>query len=205
MYYYIDELGYDLLDIFIKKSVRNVFFSSFSLIIKANHVTLIRHFFSIQFNDIRNFILTTSCVRSECNIMTESGWSFLSDCEIRPICQRGPHCVSTVLAILTSKEPEDFQGKMNTQDSCTWSQMQQSYGMKLAYCPIDVRKLKFYMDELIEVNDLFTLSYYKALDPNVILSDPNRTGWITGSHSVILHRDKIIDSRLGVWVKWKSS
>ncbi|CAF3448708.1 unnamed protein product, partial [Rotaria sp. Silwood2] len=63
--------------------------------------------------------------------------SFFRDFEIKPIRQIGPHCVSTVLAMLTGKEPQDFQGKMNTQDPCSWSQVLQPYGMKLAYCPMD--------------------------------------------------------------------
>ena len=122
---------------------------------------------------------------------------FFRDFEIRPIPQRGPHCVSTVLAMLTGKEPEDFQGKMNTQDPRSWSQVLQPYGMQLAYCPMDVRKLKFYMDELIAMDDLFTLSYYTTLNPNEILADPNSTGWVTGSHIIILHRDRIIDPLSG--------
>jgi hypothetical protein len=122
---------------------------------------------------------------------------FFRDRDIRPILQTGPHCVSTTLAVLTGKAPEDFQGKMNTQDPSSWSQVLQPYGMKLSYCPMDVRKLKFYMDELIAMDDLFTLSYYTSLDPKDILGDPNSTGWVTGSHIVILHRDKILDPATG--------
>ncbi|CAF1018490.1 unnamed protein product [Rotaria sordida] len=122
---------------------------------------------------------------------------FFRDFQIKPTRQTGPHCVSTVLAMLTGKKPEDFQGKMNTQDPCSWSRVLQPYGMKLAYCPMDVRKLKFYMDELIAFDDLFTLSYYTTLDPKEILADPDNAGWITGSHIVILHRNQIIDPVLG--------
>ncbi|CAF3392692.1 unnamed protein product [Rotaria socialis] len=123
--------------------------------------------------------------------------NFFRDREIKPIRQSGPHCVSTVLAMLTEQTPETFQGQMNTQDPSSWSAVLQPYGMKLAYCPMDVRKLKFYMDELIAIDDLFTLSYYTSNDPSIILGDPNPTGWITGSHIVILHRDKIIDPASG--------
>lgn len=122
---------------------------------------------------------------------------FFRDRDIKPIRQTGPHCVSTTLAMLTQKTPEDFQGKMNTQDPSSWSKVLEPYGMKLAYCPMDVRKLKFYMNELIIMNDLFTLSYYTNLDPNVILGDPDSNGWVTGSHIVILHRDKILDPATG--------
>ncbi|CAF3984020.1 unnamed protein product [Rotaria sp. Silwood2] len=122
---------------------------------------------------------------------------FFRNCEIQPILQTGPHCVSTVLAMLTGKKPIDFQGKMNTQDPWSWSQVLHPYGMKLAYCPVDVRKLKFYMNELIAINDLFTLSYYTTLDSNEILGDPDSGGWVTGSHIVILHRNMILDPIFG--------
>jgi hypothetical protein len=117
--------------------------------------------------------------------------------DIRPIRQTGPHCVSTTLAMLTGKTPENFQGKMNTQDPSSWSKVLQPYGMKLAYCPMDARKLKFYMDELVAMDDLFTLSYYTSLDSEDILGDPDSKGWVTGSHIVILHRDKILDPATG--------
>jgi hypothetical protein len=122
---------------------------------------------------------------------------FFHDRKIQPLLQRGPHCVSTVLAMLTGNKPEDFQGQMNTQNPRTWSQVLQPYGMKLAYCPMDVRKLKFYMDELIAMDDLFTLSYYTCADSKDILGDPDSTGWITGSHILILHRDQILDPQTG--------
>jgi hypothetical protein len=122
---------------------------------------------------------------------------FFRDRNILPIRQTGPHCVSTTLAMLTGKAPENFQGKMNTQDPSTWSQVLQPYGMKLAYCPMDVRKVKFYMDELIIINDLFTLSFYTSLKSEDILGDPDSKGWVTGSHIVILHRDKILDPATG--------
>ncbi len=107
--------------------------------------------------------------------------------------QRGPHCVSTVLAILTGKAPSKYQGSVNTQDPVSWSAALHEAGMKLAYCPTDCRKLKHYMDELVRLDDLFTLSYYTALDHDTILGEPDQSGWITGSHIVILHRNAIID------------
>jgi hypothetical protein len=69
--------------------------------------------------------------------------------------------------------------------------------MKLAYCPTDIRKLKYYMRELVELDDLFTLSYYTTNDANILLGNPNADGWLTGSHIVILHRNLILDSGIG--------
>ncbi len=74
------------------------------------------------------------------------------------------------------------------------------YGMRLAYCPADARKLKHYLGELIALDDLFTLSYYTTGNSNDILGEPDEDGWVTGSHVVILHRDKIIDPQTGTAV-----
>ena len=90
----------------------------------------------------------------------QSNESFFRDSTFRLIRQSGPHCVSTVLAMLTGTSPETFQGRINTQDPVSWSEALRQWGMKLAYCPADVRKLKYYMKELVALDDLFTLSYY---------------------------------------------
>ncbi|MCX8044594.1 MAG: hypothetical protein N3B18_10800 [Desulfobacterota bacterium] len=123
--------------------------------------------------------------------------SFFRDRTFQVMKQRGPHCVSTVLGILTGQQPEYFQGRINTQDPVSWSEALRPHGMKLAYCPTDVRKIKYYMQELVALDDLFTLSYYKTLDPNAILGEPDDKGWVTGSHIVILHREKILDPQSG--------
>jgi len=123
--------------------------------------------------------------------------SFFRDRTFTVIRQRGPHCVSTVLGILTGTLPEEFQGKINTQDPVSWSEALQQWGMKLAYCPTDARKLKHYMKELVALDDLFTLSYYTSPDPNAILGEPNSDGWVTGSHIIILNRSKILDPQSG--------
>ena len=111
--------------------------------------------------------------------------------------QSGPHCVSTVLAMLTGAEPETFQNRINTQDPVSWSRALRGFGLKLAYCPADVRKLRFYLPELLALDDLFTLSYYTPAQAAQILADPNDSGWICGSHIVILHRSEILDPATG--------
>lgn len=119
---------------------------------------------------------------------------FFRDRVLRPQQQHGPHCVSTALAVLTGASPADFQSRINTQDPRSWSAELAPWGMQLAYCPTDVRKLKFYLEELLELDDLFTLSYYTSHSADEILGDPDATGWVSGSHIVVLHRDKIFDS-----------
>jgi hypothetical protein len=132
-----------------------------------------------------------------CSLWPRKGEHFFHQKVIIPVKQEGPHCVSTVLAMLTGKNPADFQtSALNTQDPISWSDLLKPYGMKLAYCPCDVRKLKFYIDELIELDDLFLLCYYIPIGPE-ILKDPDVNGWVCSSHVVILHRDKIIDPKRG--------
>lgn len=117
-----------------------------------------------------------------------------------PLLQIGPHCVSTVLGSITGERPESLQGIINAQDPITWSSALQKWGMKLAYCPIDVRKLMHYMTELVALDDLFALSYYSTLDKNKILGEPNENGWVCSSHIVIMHRSEIIDPAKGTSV-----
>jgi hypothetical protein len=125
------------------------------------------------------------------------GESFFRGRTIAPMRQVGPTCVATVLAMLSGASPERFIGAVNTQDPVSWSDALRDWGMKLAYCPTDARKLKHYIEGLVRLDDLFTLSYYSSLDPGCILGDPNPAGWVTGSHIVILHRDRILNPQDG--------
>ena len=131
------------------------------------------------------------------NLWPEKKEAFYRNNHFRPIQQVGQHCASTVLAILTKTTPEVFQNEgVNTQDPVSWSNALQTYGMKLAYCPSDIRKLQFYIDELISLDDLFLLCYYSPIGCEILL-DPNEKEWVCGSHVVILHRDKVIDPKRG--------
>jgi hypothetical protein len=131
------------------------------------------------------------------NLWPNTTDAFFRDHEFNPVKQSGKHCVSTSLAMLTKQKPEDFQNeKVNTQNPHSWSEALRPFEMQLAYCPSDVRKLKFYMKELLELNDLFLLCYYSPADDS-ILKDPDDKGWVCGSHVVILHRDKILDPKHG--------
>ena len=125
------------------------------------------------------------------------GENFFRNFVINPLKQQGPHCVSTVLAMLVNTSPEKFQESINTQDPVSWSNALKKHGLKLAYCPNDIRKLRFYADELLQLNDLFTLSYYTVKNSVEILHDPDASGWICGSHIVILHKGQIIDPASG--------
>ena len=118
--------------------------------------------------------------------------------KLSPIRQQGPTCVATAMAMLTGSKPEYFQGVINTQNPVSWSDALKPFGMKLAYCPTDARRISHYIDELVDLDDLFTLSYYMTRRENVILQDPNEEGWVCGSHIVVLHKDKLYDPMTGV-------
>jgi hypothetical protein len=118
---------------------------------------------------------------------------FYRDRRFQPAAQRPKQCVATALAILTEQPPETFVGRINTQHPVSWSDALRPWGMKLAYCPSDIRSLKYYMDERVAIDDLFDLCYYISENPEEILADPRDDGWIRGSHIVILHRELILD------------
>ena len=96
---------------------------------------------------------------------------FFDDLELEHIRQTGPTCVPTTLAMLARATgadvgPEDFMPIINSQSPHSWSKALAPYGMQLAYCNNDLRRLEYYIDELIEHDDLFLLCFYSH-DPHM--------------------------------------
>lgn len=110
--------------------------------------------------------------------------------------QIGGTCVSTGLSILTGQDPGLVRTRINTQDPVSWSYYLSGHGMKLAYCPTDLRRLKFFMPELLAIDDLFAIGIYSPEDARIIGRDPDRNGWICGSHFILLHRATFYDTAL---------
>lgn len=119
--------------------------------------------------------------------------AFFRTRELRHARQVGPTCVATSLAIAAGTDACDIAGSINTQDPVSWSAALGRFGMKLAYLPTDARKLRFYIHELVKLDDLFVVGIYTPFDPVSILADPRLDGWVCGSHLVVLHRDRIYD------------
>jgi hypothetical protein len=120
---------------------------------------------------------------------------FFRDLNIRHQVQSGPTCVLNTLSQLARASgfdvgPEHFMGNVNTQSPHSWSKALEPFGMQLAYCNTDLRRLEYYIDELVELDDLFLVSFYSADPPY----DPDSTGKLVVSHIVTLHRDEIIDT-----------
>ena len=62
--------------------------------------------------------------------------------------------------------------------------------MQLAYCNNDLRRLEYYIDELVQHDDLFLLCFYSQDPP----FDPDINGKLCTAHIVTLHKDVIIDT-----------
>ncbi len=130
---------------------------------------------------------------------------FFRDLDIQHQTQRGPSCVLTTLSQLARASgaevgqdigPEHFMESVNTQSPHSWSKALEPFGMQLAYCNTDLRRLEYYIDELAEMDDLFLVSFYSSNPPY----DPDPTGKLVVSHIVTLHRDEIIDTAKGeIW------
>ena len=97
--------------------------------------------------------------------------------ELNHILQSGPTCVPTTLAMIARSTgadvgPDDFKPIINSQSPHSWSKALEPYGFQLAYCNQDLRRLDYYIDELIAYDDLFLVSFY-SVDPP---SDPDGNG-----------------------------
>ncbi len=124
----------------------------------------------------------------------ESKGKFFSDLSIDHRQQVGGSCVSTGLSLLSKESPTAIREQINTQDPVSWSRYLQGYGMKLAYCATDLRRLQHYQDQLLAWDDLFTISTYSPTDINAIGVAPDASGWVCGSHFVVLHRHTVYDT-----------
>ena len=143
-------------------------------------------------------------------IWSDGDNKFFPDLDLQPVIQKGPACVATALATASGTNPGhflDFPGFTNM-NPVSWSDALTNFNMKLAYCPTDTRKVKYYADELLQCDDLFIIGYYspnyKHKDETDILLDPADDGKESAlSHAVILYKDKIYDSKNGTVTQFK--
>ena len=128
-------------------------------------------------------------------VSNEAQDQFFADINLNHDRQIGPSCVATTLAMIartTGAEVtvEEIKEVTNSQSPHTWSNALKPYGMQLAYCNNDLRRIENYIDELVEHDDLFLLSFY-SIDPP---SDPDENGKLCTAHIVTLHKDTIYDT-----------
>ena len=96
---------------------------------------------------------------------------FFHDLSLQHTRQVGPSCVATTLSMVANATgaqttPEDFKAVTNSQAPHTWSQALKPYGLQLAYCNNDVRRLGYFVDELVAYDDLFFLCFYSEDPPS---------------------------------------
>ena len=120
---------------------------------------------------------------------------FFPEMAIEHTKQIGPSCVATTLAMIARTtgadvEADDFKTITNTQSPHSWSNALKPYGMQLAYCNHDARRIEHYIDELVELNDLFFLCFYSVNPP----SDPDANGKLCTAHIVTMHNGTIYDT-----------
>ena len=120
---------------------------------------------------------------------------FFHDLSLQHAKQVGPSCVATTLSMVANATgaqttPEDFKAVTNSQAPHTWSEALKPYGLQLAYCNNDVRRLGYFVDELVAYDDLFFLCFYSEDPP----SDPQASGKLCTAHIITLHGDTIYDT-----------
>ena len=108
----------------------------------------------------------------------------------------GPSCVATTLAMIARTtgaevEADDFKTITNSQSPHSWSNALKPYGMQLAYCNHDLRRIEHYIDELVKLNDLFFLVLFTRSTHQAI---PDGNGKLCTAHIVTMHNDTIYDT-----------
>lgn len=126
--------------------------------------------------------------------------NFFRDINLEHITQIGPSCVATTLAMIARSTGADvsvdyFKKITNSQSPHTWSNALKEFGMQLAYCNNDVRRIDNYIEELVSYDDLFLVSFY-SIDPP---SDPDSNGKLCTAHIVTLSGNKIFDTAKSIF------
>ena len=128
-------------------------------------------------------------------IWDSSDESYFHGIDITHKQQFGPSCVATTLSLIVESfgftaKPDYFKVRTNSQSPQSWSDSLKEFGLQLAYCNTDVRRLSYLVDELKSYNDLFLVSFY-SIDPPF---DTDVNGKLCTAHIVTLHNDTIYDT-----------
>lgn len=128
----------------------------------------------------------------------DNSQSFFPSLQLHSAPVPGTFSIASIIASLTGGDLEVIMDKIGANHPVSWSRVLEDYGMKLAYCPTDIRRVIHYLDELVALNDVFILTYYTPERPSRILSEPDNLGWICGMHSVLVLRDMVYDPYLDI-------
>jgi len=121
--------------------------------------------------------------------------TFFQDLKLEHLKQIGPSCVATTLCMVARATgadvtPEYFKARTNSQSPYSWSEALKPFGMQLAYCNHDQRRIEYIIEELKGINDLFFVSFY-SIDPP---SDPDENGKLCTAHIVTMSGSTIYDT-----------
>ncbi|CAI8373944.1 MAG: Uncharacterised protein [Euryarchaeota archaeon UBA443] len=125
----------------------------------------------------------------------ENHTSYFEDLQLKHLRQIGPSCVATTLCMVARATgadvtPEYFKARTNSQSPYSWSEALKPFGMQLAYCNHDQRRIGYIIDELKQLNDLFFVSFY-SVDPP---SDPDENGKLCTAHIITMHNSTFYDT-----------
>ena len=125
--------------------------------------------------------------------------TYFKDLTIQHKKQLGPSCVATTLSLIVESlgftaDVDHFKRVTNSQSPQTWSDSLKPFGLQLAYCNTDVRRLRYYVEELASLKDLFLISFYSTDPP----FDIDKNGKLCTAHIVTMHEDRIYDTAKNV-------
>ena len=130
-----------------------------------------------------------------CEIWKGDDETYFNELTIQHKKQSGPSCVATTLSMIVESlgytaDVDYFKEVTNSQSPQTWSESLKPFGLQLAYCNTDVRRLRYYLEELASLKDLFLVSFY-SIDPPF---DIDKNGKLCTAHIVTMHKDTIYDT-----------
>ena len=123
----------------------------------------------IQMNS-RGVAMNTNWIPNQtCEIWRGDDNTYFKDLTIQHKKQLGPSCVATTLSMIVESlgftaDVDYFKEVTNSQSPQTFDSLK-PFGLQLAYCNTDVRRLRYYVEELASLKDLFLISFYSTDPP----------------------------------------
>ena len=104
--------------------------------------------------------------------------SYFDDLKLKHLRQIGPSCVATTLCMVAKATgadvtPEYFKSRTNSQSPYSWSEALKPFGMQLAYCNHDQRRIEYIIDELKQLNDLFFVASTRLIHQVTLMKMAN--------------------------------
>jgi len=91
----------------------------------------------------------------------------------------------------------DMENRIVPSNPRTWLLALQDFGLNLEYWTTWLCEMRWFMSDLLMVDDLFLLCYYTTVSPDEVMAFESQGMTTECFHIVILHRCAIIDPVLG--------